>query len=301
MSSLREKFDKNLLDLAWSLWTELGVAGVKRKHQKFLIIPEELVILTAALGDIDPRLRDEALDWCSRNHHFISISRLKTLAKSFDRSIQHSFSKFSATLNSVSSANWPILIKADPLKFIPSKKSKSPPFQLPALLCFRLRELFGVGARADLILFFLSQEKVDFAVSDVTEIGYSKRTLANVLESFTHAGIFNVFMARNQQRYHFAKRNQIIRILDPLPEFMPPWRHIIEVLLSLRACIQHIEDKSESSKVIEIRNTLMGLQNKLNKLKLIAPPFQADLKVYLNVFSEWILRLSGSLAQGDFQ
>jgi hypothetical protein len=91
MLPLSRELDKLLLDLVWSLWTELGVAGIKRKHQKFLINLEELIILTVVLAEIDPRLRDESLDWCSQYHHFISTSRLKSIIKSFGSSLNEPF------------------------------------------------------------------------------------------------------------------------------------------------------------------------------------------------------------------
>jgi len=112
MPTLSENLDQQLIDLAWSLWTEVGVAGVKCKHQNFLIAPEELILLTVVVAERDPRLRDEALDWCTRYHHFISISRLRTLAKVFGPSITEPFSVFAATLNSISGAHWPLLVEA---------------------------------------------------------------------------------------------------------------------------------------------------------------------------------------------
>ena len=42
MNTLSERLDQQLVDLAWSLWTELGVAGVHRSHQQFMVFPEEL-------------------------------------------------------------------------------------------------------------------------------------------------------------------------------------------------------------------------------------------------------------------
>ena len=135
------------------------MAGIKRQHQYCLVPIEELIILTVALADIDPRLRDEALDWCSRYHGFVSISRLKTLVKSFGESISQAFSVFAATLNSVSRAKWPLIVTAQPLQFKPSGKSKPPACERPALLSLRMRTLFGTGARADLITFFLTNKK----------------------------------------------------------------------------------------------------------------------------------------------
>src|SRR5207302_2062208 len=102
-------------------------------------------------------------------HHFISISRLKTLVIAFGKSVMEPISIFSATLNSVSRAKWPLFTTKIPLKFVPSGKSKLPKLELPALLYFRLRTLFGVGARADITTFFLTQKKTDFSAADAAE------------------------------------------------------------------------------------------------------------------------------------
>lgn len=299
MQTLSQKLEKNLLDLAWSLWTELGVAGVIRNHQQVLIMPEELILLTSVLAKSDPRLRDEALDWCTRNHQFISISRLRTLIKSLDKLAYASYSTFAATLNSVTLGHWPLLTSNSALKFIPSAKSQPPQFENPALLSFRLRALFGVGARADLILFFLMQRRrSDFSISDTTETGYTKRNLADVLENFVRAGIFHVFLIQNQKRYSFVKRDQLIKILHPLPKFMPSWTLILKVILKLRACIQYVENKSEGTKIVEIHKVLMELEDSLRKLKLKPPSMPSNFPAYWNSFAQWILGITESLAAG---
>ncbi len=301
MTTLSKQLDKYLIDLAWSLWTELGVAGVYRKHQQFLILPEELILLTAVIGDVDPRLREEALDWCSRYHSLISVSRLKTLAKTLGEPAIKSFSLFAATLNSISRANWPVLMSTPSLKYKPSGKSKPPRFENPALLSFRLRALFGIGARADLITFFLTQEQRDYAVSDTIEIGYTKRNLADVLEGFARAGIFDVFMVRNQQRYRFTRRNDFLKILSPLPKFMPSWRYLFEVILKLRDCIQRIEKKPDEIKAVEIRNALMDLEDPLHRLNLTPPPIQSDFSAYWDSFTKWLLEILKSLSLGAYK
>ncbi len=299
MPTLSETLDQCLLDLAWSLWTELGVAGVYRKHQQFLIAPEELILLTSVLGSRDPRLRDEAMDWCSRNHQWIAVSRLKTLAKAWENLVAEPFSLFAATLNALTKANWPLFIEVSPRPFKASGKSQLPNFENPALLLFRLRALFGVGARADVIAFFLAQPKTDYAISDTTEIGYTKRNLADVLEGFALAKIFETFKARNQSRYRFRQHNSFVALLAPLPQFMPSWRHCLEVLLTLRACIQRVENKSEATRVIEIRNVLSALQPLLRRLKWKPPSLNADFQVYWKTFSEWIMDISRDLSKGS--
>lgn len=300
MQNLSQKIDQHLVDLAWSLWTELGVAGTKRQHQSCLIALEELILLTAVLAEVDPRLRDEALDWCSRYYHFVSISRLRTLLSSLGEFFLEPFSAFAATLNSVCRANWPVLTSITPLKFKPSGKSKSPRCELPALLCLRLRALFGVGARADLMTFFLTESRTALNASDTTEIGYSKRSLADLLDSFVESGLFNVIASRNQRHYSFLKRDEMSKILGLLPEVVPSWRHVLEMVLPLRRCIQQVENQSIGTKVTEIRNCLDQVEDKLQKLKLIPPPMQSDFLAYWDSFESWILKVVESYALGDF-
>lgn len=292
MQTLSEKIDQYLLDLVWSLWTELGVAGVKRRHQNSLILLEELILLTVILGDKDPRLRDEALDWCMRHHHFVSISRLHTLIKSIGPSIHLPFTLFAVTLNAISRSKWPVFVKAAPLKFTPSEKSRAPQCELPSLLSLRLRALFGVGARSDLMTFFLTQRKGDFTAADTAEIGYSKRSLAAMLEDFVQSGFFDSYTAQNKKFYRFIKRDAMTKIVGRLPNIIPPWKQFIEILLPLCSCILQVEHKSEAIKLVEIRKALLKVENQLHRLNVVAPPsLESDHRVYWNSFSDWILTI----------
>lgn len=297
---LIKELDQYLLDLAWSLWTELGVQGHKRKHQNCLISLEELVLLTAVLAEIDPRLRDESLDWCSQYYHCISISRLKSLIKDYDTPVLEAFSKYSSTLNSVSRAHWPVFQETTSLRIKLSHKSCLRPLDSPALFNIRVRSLFGTGARADLVTFFLTHEDTVFSISDTVEIGYSKRNLAEILQELWLSGLVNQSLLRNQQRYRLSKRKQLLKILGPLPRYTPQWRHIIEVILPIRDYLQRFKHSSESTQVIEIRNLLTSLHKELKTLKLIPPSFEGDLSQYMNSFNQWLMSFISKLSEGDF-
>jgi hypothetical protein len=295
-----KELDSHLLDLAWSLWTELGVAGIKRNHQKCLITLEELIVLTVTLSETDPRLRDESLDWCSQYHHFISMSRLRSVIKNFGNSLNKSFSNYSVTLNSLSRAAWPIFQDAQPFKVVLKSKSCLRSLESPALLNLRARSLFGTGARADLVTFFLTHGKTDFSASDVVKTGYSKRSISEILEEFCLSGVFNKFFMRNQQRYRLMKREQLLGILGPIPEYAPSWGTIFEVLLPLRDCLNRKGNISESTRIVEIRNLLIASQNKLEVLGLTPPFWQGNLGTWRDAFGEWLIKIASQLAKGDF-
>ena len=281
MGTVSKLLDENLSRLAWSLWTELGIAGLERKHESFSVPPEELIILTSALSKFDPRLFDEALDWCIRYHHFISPIRLQILAKKYREFITEAFSTFSATVNAIATirTKWIVLKEPPPLKFRPSGKSILRSFEALSMIHFRLRSLLGVGARADVVAFLLSEEPNGFTVSDLIETGYSKRRLAQILDDLTAAGIFSKTMIRNQWRYAFTKRDQFIQLLGGVPENMVHWHRILAILLPIRGCLLEVEDTPLGVRVIDMRNLLDKLKNHLIQLRLPPPSCKRILRL----------------------
>jgi hypothetical protein len=295
---LTNQLDAHLLDLVWSLWTELGVAGVKRNHQEALIWIEELLLFTSVLSEIDPRLRDESLDWCAQFHRFISVSRLNSLKKEFEEWIKEPFSVYAATLNSISSTNWSTFIHKEPLHVCLSGKSVLRPHASAALLNIRARSIFGTGARADLITFFLVHPNIDFSISDAAEIGYSKRNLAEMLDDLHFGGLFSRFMKGNQQRYQLNQSGPLLEVLTPIPQLVFPWRLIFKLLLALRTSILNTASLAESSKVVAMRNCLDRFENSLEMLGKKPPPFKNQISEYWESLSQWLLEWSAHLARG---
>ncbi len=222
------------------------------------------------------------------------------MIKSFGGSLNDSFSNYSATLNSISQAAWPLFTGSSPLKINLSHKSCLRSLDSPALLSLRTRAIFGTGARADLITFFLTHPTSNFSASDLTEISYSKRNLAEILEEFCLSGLFDKYMVRNQHRFRLIKNDSLIKVIGSIPEFTPSWHRIFEFLLQLRHCINSSANYSESTRVIIISNFLMNSQKKLEWLNISVPNCQADFHSYLNSFSEWLIEIVSKLAQGDF-
>src|SRR2546426_5066188 len=107
MSALSAQLKEQALELSWSLWAELGVAGWTRRHTSHAIDPEPLIIFTASLGDADPRLRDEATDWCIAYGRYVSAARLRNLLAHEAADARDAFGEFAATVNAHSTLRWP--------------------------------------------------------------------------------------------------------------------------------------------------------------------------------------------------
>jgi hypothetical protein len=298
MKLLIEQIDDAFIGLAWNLWNTLGVAGENPHKPDCLIDLEALVLLTSIIGKSDPRLLEEALDWCSKFHYFVSISRLKRLISDSGTLLHASFSLFAETLNSVSQTKWPTFVKISPLPLKLSGKSNAPDCKIPALLALRIRSLFGIGTRADLATFFLTHPSRTYTAADTTEIGYSKKTLADTLDSFVQSGLLTSTLSRNQKQYACAKKEQLASLAGELPRITPDWRTILLIFTTLRESISKYLKQSIASQAVSIANALEQLKKPLYKLNIPSLQLPAD-PAHWNFFIEQTGQLLKSLAHHD--
>lgn len=69
-----------ILELAWSQWTAIGVAGLGRRTAA-LVDPEALLVASVSVARWDARLFDEMLDWVASNGALLDASRLRRLGE----------------------------------------------------------------------------------------------------------------------------------------------------------------------------------------------------------------------------
>ena len=136
MPSFSQQLQQHTLDLTWSLWAELGVAGWTRRHTSHAIDPEPLILFTASLGDMDPRLCDEATDWCIAYGRYVSAARLRNLLAHEAPDPREAFGEFAATVNAHSALRWPGATAPRPFQL--TRRSEVADFHRPSLVALRL-------------------------------------------------------------------------------------------------------------------------------------------------------------------
>lgn len=276
MKKVINQFNLKLVDIAWSLWTELGVQGLHRNHKDYFISIEELIILTCTLCEIDPRLRDESLDWCLQFNNHISTTRLKFLALRYKEYVGKEFSIFANIIYSQSKI---------------TGKSVLRDLKNPAMINFRIRGLFGSSAKADIITFLLNEENKNFFISDFLEIGYSKRHVAGTLGELAASGILSEIKIRNHFQYYFIKKNQFIELIGGVPEKKIHWHRVLDIFLPLQVGLNEIKDAPEAVKVVEIRNILIKIQNTLELFHLKPPSLLKDFQSDWSSLENWLVSL----------
>jgi hypothetical protein len=229
VTRLSQEVDRLALDLAWSLWSELGVDGVVRRHDWQAIDLEPLILFTARLGDADHRLRASTIDWCITNARFASAFRLRNLADQASPSTSAAFGSYAATVRAHTKAPWPG--RGDPLTLFHPERIGSPDLRRPSLVQLRLRALVGVSARAEVLKLMLADPQRPQAASTLAEdAAYGKGSVAQALEMLTMAGIVQVQPDANRLLYRLSKPGELSQALLWLPSVFPDWSPIFRII-----------------------------------------------------------------------
>jgi len=226
-TNFRLFFLGNVLDFLWRQWSSLGVAGGARQEDDWVIDPEALLIFSLGMSRFEPRLFDEILDWLVINGKFMNIQRLRALLRDKEDKTQRLVSVAACFVSHEARTyqrKWqPLSLfkRGDPntkdeMLFItkegehyPKPKTESIIFHdygflreelllrkmsrpvsvnTPGNIRFLLRSLFGIGSRAECVLYLLTHEAGHPAEVAKT-IGISVRGTQDALIELAESGL----------------------------------------------------------------------------------------------------------------
>jgi hypothetical protein len=231
------------LEIAWSLWAELGLSGWTRHHADSAIDLEPLIIATPRLGEWDARLLEEAFDWCVLNSRFVSAVRLRNLLNTVDEPTRRAFGDFAATVRKERRVSWPT--EGEPLQLRITGRSSVPDLLRPALQQLRLRAVVGVSARAEILRWMLPQPSRFFVVAELAaHAAYGKDNVADALDMFSLAGVVTqstMTTAGNQKAFRLDAGAELVALAGPaIPN--PDWAARFRLLLAVVALASSAPD-----------------------------------------------------------
>ncbi len=219
--------ERHAVDLAWSLWTELGIPGVIRRHASLVVDPEPLLVATPELARTDRRLQDEALRWWGTHEDRLSVSRIAGLAAKLSEGSRERFAEFSSRRGNGVDVARPTTRGA-------AAASERPPIRLPlerpSLLRLRMRALSGVGARADVLASLLLGRAGWASAAELATAGYSKRTVARILTELADAGIATRRADGNALRFRVADPPALSSLSADAGLAEPQWTRVFAAL-----------------------------------------------------------------------
>ncbi|MEQ1736562.1 MAG: hypothetical protein ABL886_09195, partial [Rhodoglobus sp.] len=265
------------LDLAWSHWTGLGVRGAVTAPDT-AVDPEALIHLTAALADLDPRLRDEAWGWWSRYSDHVSQARMTQIGSRFDKHVR-------------SNVDGIITLYAAKSTGQPSTKARLDDLEHPARSLLRLRCAFGANARAEILLALLTDwANVKDGVTALTlaEVGYSKRNIATVMEDLTMSGLVVATPDANRVRYRLAQPDVLRRLLAPLPRVGGRWHLRMPLIARFVHLAARLRGKDAMVQAVEARKVLSDVEPEAIALGLDLPRI-ATAESYWDGVQRWVI------------
>ncbi|HEX8079422.1 MAG TPA: hypothetical protein VF557_04365 [Jatrophihabitans sp.] len=263
------------LDIVWGAWAELGVSGWGRSHREWAVDPEPLIIVTPLIAARDARLRDEALDWCIHNWRHISRVRLRNLLRAQPADVVDAYAGFAATVNAHGGASWPGESQA--WSYATTGRSTPPVLSRDSLIWLRMRAMFGVSARTEILRYFLAHEQGRASVTTLaTASGYTKRNIADECTTLQRAGVLAVRSTMNRLYYSLDRDSQLRAFVGEPPPVLPDWTALFGLS---RALVKLSEDASRlpvRALNVEAGRSLNDLEDELDRLYLSPPALQDD-------------------------
>lgn len=278
-SELRRQVRARLLGFAWDQWAQMGVLASSNRHDRWAMDPEALLLFTLEVGRADARLFEEISDWMIVNEALISVRRLRNLcrdetdlalADAFLASVAHWRPR--ARLAGKKPQQPPNRSDAQPFfrdsiaairdpvnagflrhgwlkaEVKPSGKSQPPDLLAPINFSFRLRQILGVGARAEVVRVLLTTDAPRPINQVMTQVianaaGYAKRNVQEALHSLNSAGVILATRFGNELRYG-AERERWATMLGLTANQLPIHRDWPQLLHALRRLARWLEDTS---------------------------------------------------------
>ena len=294
--SFKDEVLELALELAWSLWAELGVSGWTRRHSSQAIDLEPLILHTSWLGQFDKRLRDESIDWCVTNSRFVSAVLLKNLLRRSSDVVQASFADYGATVKAHVRAPWPGEGEVWNLRL--SRKSAVADLSRPSLIQLRLRAMFGVSARAEVLKLLISEPGRGWTAADLSHLsGYGKPNVTAALEMLSLAGLVKQERVGNAFRFILMRQVELLALLGALPGSFPNWTAMLSVVEAMVKFAAAKVPPRPAVRAVEVGALLRHVEGWLMAMGLMDTVPGAS-GIDLNAqFDVWALRLLRSWAE----
>lgn len=296
LHNFRESLLQRLLDFLWRQWSALGVAGHARNDDPWMIDPEALLLFSTHIARHDSRLFDEILDWLHTNGSWINLQRLGTLHKEEQLGDSAVLAAIADFLSRESSHfKWkllmrraekpgspaaglvqrlfpsvPVLKEPDPVFLKHGLErggielrgmSQSPRPDQPATFLFKLRALFGMQARAEVMAWLLAN-KQGHPAEIARQTGYFRGSIQNVLNDLTVSGHIGSIRIGREKTFSILRHEEWRFLLTwPNANAFPQWINWAPLFHAIQTFLDTLGkpglfEKSGNFQAIQLREAL---------------------------------------------
>ena len=281
----------------WGVWSELGVSGWGRTHNDWAIDPEPLIAFSPSVIASEPRLRDEVIDWCSDNWRHISAVRLRHLLQDNPEEDSEAWGRFAATVNRLSgSAKWPRATSER--DFTRTDRSTLRPLSEGSMIYLRMRSIFGLTARTEILRYLLFTGERLTAAMLATQVNYAKRNVAEACDSLSRAGLLHAKQTGNRLYFSLAESKTLLDFLGPYADIRPDWASLFRVVNGLFRWTGS-ETSNERVLTVQTHAAFSEIRDDLESLRLELPRHVIG-SAFLPIWYTWAVAVAKSLAAGEW-
>ncbi len=278
----RTRYLEAMLNLIWSQWVTMGVSGNAPIAQKWIIDPEVLVILTCHIGRYDPRVFDAMLEWLGIHQRFLNVQRLKTLNNQMGLSEGNILTAIANLLIKPSTrSKWSRVadriqqneIREESLFYLkdggphPHPTQSDPAFkkagfsrqkyydrqavsqfraEYSANLILKLRALFGVNARCEIIAYLATHSQAN-PTETATAVGYSQKAVHNVMNELFQSGTVTKRIKGRETLYSLREKewHPLLSWKDPGVQWLD-WKNIYSFMIAVWTILKDSEHQDEN-------------------------------------------------------
>jgi hypothetical protein len=302
MSTVHQSLADSALDLAWSLWRELGGSTWSSgQHDQWAVELEPLIVFTAMIAERDARLLRESVDWCVANHKFVSARQVRHVATAHEWPLTGQLERFASTVAQSTRKPWLPTIEAQPYDFAPSGMSRAPDLTRAALLQLRLRAIFGVGSRAEIVRALLADPDREWSLADIARrVAYTRRQVTTELEMLTAGGVALRFESGGTFRYTLQRADALMAWLGDTPSVHVDWAPLFRIVAGLVEIADSVTADHWRVPEAEMSRRLRELEPQFTATRL-RPPTPTSATDHLDDVAKWSRALLRALATGDHE
>lgn len=335
-------FLENVLDFLWRQWSALGIVGGARTEDAWAIDPEALLIFSLEMSRYEPRLFDEVLDWMVVNGKWIDNQRLRGIIRHNNENASRLMSAVASfvskeagtyerkwrpfsSLHKYSPINraetlfrtkegLPYPEPRNPSKFFldygflreqVSIRKLTRPVSIASRsnVRFLLRALFGIGSRAECILYLLTHE-AGHPAEIAKAIGISFMGARHALVDLSDSGLILTRIKGKRRIEYWVSQKRWWEFLSGVnfEEIRIPvwldWIALFSALMNVWDVLGEVEKtESEYMRSSKLRESMETINREFVKSGLdvpVVPGLEIPPEKYEKEFQNFIMRVLGA-------
>ena len=265
-----DRLDDAMLDLAWSLWSALGVSSWAAPASGWVIEIEPLLVFTALVGQADERLRREVASWAAAQESLLSVRQFKHVVSAHRWPVEDPIGDFGSLLSAATGRRWPGATETAP-DVATSDRPSEVDLTGPYALQLRCRATFGVSARAEILRVLLLHDR-PLTVSELAQrVAYTRRQVSGDVDLLVAAGVLQPAATPGPLQVRLARREGLLGVVGPVADDLD-WAPTFSLLTGLRWLAHDLTARTWSEPLVEVARQMRALEPERERSGWNLPP-----------------------------